>query len=774
MSRHFLITALRNIQKHKASTLLNIVGLAIGMAACILILMWARYEIEWDQFHENVDDIYLVATLHDHGSDISYGWGAPPAVAPALADEYPEVVAAARSTSSYGYTIQYGDVIIDQHRGSRFVDPEYLTMFSFEFVSGDPETALDDVHSVVLTEKVAQQLFGDEDPLGKTVTVEYDYAFRVTGVVREIPINSTLRFESLASIEFIRELSDRPDYIDTWYNCSFNHFVRMRPGTDVNAFNEKIAERIRESRPNSNITPFVYPFKNLNLYSVDGNGGFVETVILISLIAFLVLLIACINFMNMATAQAANRAREVGVRKVVGALRRELIRQFYFESMLQAVLATVLALVLVEQLLPMFRGLTTYPLFVDYTGDPVFWGCVLAITAVTGLISGSYPALVLSAFQPASVLKGSLAAGVRGAWFRRGLVIVQFTVTTVLVICTYIVYQQFQHMQNKSVGYDRQNLVRLKMDGALQPRYETLKIKLLEHTDILEVTKATHSLSGVYWNGVGWNWENKESDVNPMVTYMGVGDNWLETFGTEMTDGQFYSVGTEFNEREVLINESLAKMMGDESPVGKWIANTDDDEPESYIVRGVVKDFHFKPVYRPVEPIMIFHNADYSLWSAFIRVSGENVPETLAQRRVRGHVPVRPFPRRDPARFRHPRRLDFLPGIVRSGILHDGAALQGNRYSKSDGCVRIRNRHAVDQGIHPLGDDRQRHCVAGCVHFDAPVARTVHLPCGHRFRPVSRCNRCSADDRGHRGEFPRHTGGSDQSGGRHTVRVRRR
>jgi hypothetical protein len=393
-----LLSALRALQKHKGSALLNIVGLSIGMTACILILMWVRYEVEWDQYHEHIDELYLVATEHDHGTSVDYGWGSPPAVAPAFAAEYPEITAATRYTSNYGYMVQYGDEMIDQHRGSRFVDPEFLAMFSLEFISGDPETALDDVHSIVLTESVADQLFGDEDPLDKIVTVEYDHAFRVTAVVTDCPSNSMLRFESLAPIEFIRELSDNPEYIDTWYNCSFQSFLRLRPGTDSDAFNEKIAGRIKQSRPESNVTPFAYPYGDLNLYSVTGQGGYIETVVMISLIALLVLLIACINFMNMATAQAANRAREVGVRKVVGALRRELVGQFYFESMLQSFLAAVLALVLVEQLLPMFRELTTYPLRVDYTGDPAFWGGVAVIALATGFVSGSYPALVLSTF----------------------------------------------------------------------------------------------------------------------------------------------------------------------------------------------------------------------------------------------------------------------------------------------------------------------------------------------------------------------------------------
>jgi putative ABC transport system permease protein len=627
MCRHFLLSAFRSLQKHKGSAFLNIIGLSIGMASCILILMWARFEIGWDRFHKLTDELYLVATEHDHGTDIGYGWGSPPAVGPAFADQYPEVISATRFTQNYGYILQYGDVLVDQYRGSRFVDPEFLTLFTYPLISGDPETALRDPYSIVLTESLAGRLFGDEDPMGKTITVEYDFAFRVTGVIADPPVNTMLSFESLAPVEFLRELSDNPEYIDTWYNCSFRNYLRLQPGTDIDAFNKKIAGRIKESQPTSNVTPFVFPIRDLNMYSVSGEGGYINTIITVVTIALLVLLIACINFMNMATAQAANRAREVGVRKVVGALRRELVGQFYFESILQSVLAAILALVLVEQLLPMFRELTSYPLRVDYTGDPIFWGSVVAIALVTGLVSGSYPALVLSAFKPAVVLKGTFSAGAKGAWFRRVLVVIQFAVTSVLVICTYIVYQQFQHLQSAGVGYNRENLVRVKMDPELQPRYQAFSSALLEHPDIVEVTRATHSLAGVYWNGSNWEWEGKTTEVNPMVTFLGVGDNWLETYGIELAGGRFYRPGTGHNDREVVINETFADLIGGDTAIGKWIKNPFRDEPA--IVIGVVKDFRFKPVSRPMEPIILFYKPDYPQWSAFARISGENIPETV-------------------------------------------------------------------------------------------------------------------------------------------------
>jgi len=632
MFRNHLIIAVRNLIRNKVATLINIVGLSIGIACCILIMLWVRFEFSYDRFHENTDSLYLVATREQYGADRNISWQSPPALAPALLAAYPEVVNTTRYSPYSGHVLKYEDVEFTEslHRA----DAGFFTMFSFRFLSGDSATAFSDKYSIVLTESIARKFFGEEDALGKIMRMDYQHDLRVSGVVEDVPRNSTIRFEALVPFEFVGSLPGNENWLSTWYNYSFFTLAQLQPGVDHEALSQKIGGLPAQVDPESTLEPFLFPYRDLNLYSVSGSGGFITTLYSFSFIAGLVLLIACINFMNLATARAGGRAKEVGVRKVVGASHAELVTQFYVESLLQAFLALFLALVLAEQFLPRFQALVHWTeLDLDFFGDPLLALGALVITLITGLVSGSYPALVLSSFKPINVLRGSLRIGVRGSTFRRVLVVLQFAAAVVLIVHTSIVYRQFEFMQNKSLGYDRDNLVYFRMGETLKPSFDTFKSALLRDESVLSVTKANSPLSGIYTNGHGWDWEGHDPDINPLVTYLRVGVDCQDVFDIELADGRLFTEEDRGRDgSEVLINETFARFLGEGSALGKFIrqGNDDDDDVTILTVIGVVKDFHYKPVSRPIGPLLIQLDHQQALNFAFIRISDRDVPAALA------------------------------------------------------------------------------------------------------------------------------------------------
>jgi predicted permease len=639
MSRHYLKIAYRNLLRHRLFSIINVLGLAIGLAGCLLILLWIRYEFRWDGFHEKIDRIHIVCCTHQRGSDLEYSVGSPPAVGPAFAEEYPEVEYAARMGWGKSVILKHGEQEFRER--ARSVGRDFFRIFTFEFISGSPELALENPHSIVLSESTARKYFGDEQPLGKTMTLDYTYDVVVTGVIEDMPHASTIQLDLMIPIELEPTLSGNPTQLTTWYNCSFRTYLLLRADTDIAAFNEKIKDRIKQSHAESNTTPFVFPFGKLRLHSIRGRGGFIMVLRLFAMAALVVLLMACVNFMNMATARATSRAKEVGVRKVSGASRGQLVAQFYVESLLHALIAVFLALILVEWFLPTVRDLTGAELAIDYLRDGQFWVGALGLGLLAGLLSGSYPALVLSSFRPANVFRGVLSAGRGGLAFRRALVVAQFAMTTILIAYAATIYAQFNFLNDKPLGHDPRNLLHFRLEGELAERFDSLKAELLEHPGVMSVAEASHSLSGVYWNGGGWHWEGRSPDTDPLVTYLSVGDDWLETAGVELVDGRFFPErrraveGTGDPEHDValtdvLVNERFAEYIGGESAVGKWLTQpTDPDQPRLTII-GVVRDFHYRPVYESIGPMIMMHDVPNWARRAFVRIADREADGALA------------------------------------------------------------------------------------------------------------------------------------------------
>jgi putative ABC transport system permease protein len=639
MIKNYFRIAFRNIQRHKGYSFINIAGLALGIACCILIILWVKDEMATDTFHVKLDSLYLVRTIQHYGSEVTRGDGSVPALAPALKTEFPEVLNAGRISNGQGeHLLEYGDKQFKER--IQLADPEIFQLFTFPFARGNPKDAFDNPYVMVLSETMAHKIFGDEEPVGKILTLNKREEFRVVGVMKDIPHNSTIRFDIWAPLELTTKWW-RPNYLSTWYNLAFRSYVEMAENVDVPEFNEKIFGRIRQSNPGTNSEPFLYPLGKVYLES----WGRIGNIRIFSIIALVILVIACINFMNLSTARSAHRAQEVGLRKVVGAQRRQVMRQFFGESLIFTFISLGVALLIVRISLSFFRNLTAKPIPLKDFWDPVIILGILAVTITTGLLSGSYPALFLSSFQPVAVLKGKRGSGSKGALFRKSLVVLQFSLSVILIIGTVIIYNQVHLMKNKNLGFDREHLLYVPIEGKLLDNIPSLKNEFLQHPGIQSVTATSHSPTGVYNNGQDWDWEGRDPSVNPLVTYFGVDPDFLKTFKMELAQGETFRAGTGHTLSFVIINERFADIMGMPSVIGARLSQGN----MHLQVIGVVKDFHFTPVNREIGPAIIYYDPTYKSFQTyrylFVRLNPGDIPASIAhiEKTVKAFNPGFPF-----------------------------------------------------------------------------------------------------------------------------------
>jgi predicted permease len=609
------------------------------MACCILILLWAKDELATDRYHAKLDSLYTVHTITHYGGEASGASGSVPALAPALKSEYPEVLNAARINNGQGeFLLAYGDNLFREL--IQLADPEIFQMFTFPFVQGRPEDAFGDPYVLVLSERIAAKIFEGEKAVGKVLTVNNTEEFRVVGVMKNIPHNSSLQFDVWAPLELTNKWF-RPGYTGTWTNMAFRSYVEMAGGLDIKAFNEKIFNRIRRSNPANNSEPVLYRYGKVYLES----WGRMASVRVFSLIAFVILIIACINFMNLSTARSAHRAREVGLRKVVGASRQQVMRQFFGESLIFTFLSLGLALLIIRLFLPAFRNFTAKPLPTKDLLDPGIVLGILGVSLATGFLSGSYPALFLSSFRPVAVLKGGRVSGAAGGVFRKVMVVLQFSLSVVLIIGTVVIYNQVLFIKHKSLGFDKEHLLYVRLEGRLLDSIIPLKNEILRFPGVQSVTAASHSPTGIYNNGHDWDWDGRDPNVNPLVTYFGVDPDFLKTFKMELVEGESFRPATGHSMMSVMINECFAGIMGLPSVVGARLSQAD----RQLRVIGVVKDFHFTPISEEIGPVIIYYDPTYRSFQTyryvFVRLNPGPVPAALAhiEKAVNSFNPGFPF-----------------------------------------------------------------------------------------------------------------------------------
>jgi len=624
MIKNYLKVILRNIKKHKGYSFINITGLAIGMACCLLISSWVLDELNYDRFHENADHIYRIEENQYYSQGEYHVNLTPYPIAPALKEKIPGIRDATRYVWVGGGLYRHGENSFFEY-DVRAVDPSFFEIFTFPLVKGDKEKVFDSPYSLVLSEEMAEKYFGQADPLGKVITVNNKHEFTVTGVMKNIPHNSFLQFDMAVPYAFLEKIDATNDH---WGSNSIQTFVQLEEiVTDVQV-NEKIKDFIRTRVKESRTDLVLFPYTKIHLHGYFGferNPGAIQYVYIFSVIALFVLLIACINFMNLSTARSATRAKEVGMRKVVGAMKSHLIRQFYGESIMFSIIALVLAGIIVTLMLPAFSTFTAKDLSWTVSGVEAILIGLLGITLFTGLVAGSYPALFLSAFQPVKVLRGSLKSGAASSRFRKILVIVQFSLSVLLIIGTIVVYRQLNFMQEKRLGWDREHLVYVPLGRDIKKSYDVLKNELTKDSHVLSVTATSQLPSNIGSNSSGVDWDGKDPELTVLVGQNAVDFDFVETLRIEMAEGRSFS--REYandNGKTFIVNEEVAKIMGKDSVVGErfnfWgIEGT---------IIGVMKNFHFKPIRDKIEPLAL---RVLTQWTNYmlIRISPGNVSESL-------------------------------------------------------------------------------------------------------------------------------------------------
>jgi putative ABC transport system permease protein len=605
MIRNYLTVALRNLRKNKAYSLINITGLAIGMGCSILILLWVRDELGYDRFHANFDRIHRVyrdeaLTAPGSGSALT-----SPPMAGAFKKDFPEVRLATRFGTWQRRLVANGDRTFTETRYMH-ADPDFFEMFTFPFVQGDPRTALSEPYSIVLTESAAAKYFGADDPMGRTLTVDRGFDVVVTGIVKDPPPTSSLRFDLLSPFQLLLSRYIGDENGDNWGFNSFATLLLLAPGVQTAEFNTKLEGYLQRYAKDDTDRLAVQPLAAVHLRSTMGHDnlgtGGIKYVWIFSALALFILAIASINFMNLTTARSAKRAREVGLRKVVGARRPQLVRQFFAESVLMSLAALGLALILVELFLPPFNTLSGKLIATSWTANlPLLLGC-LGLAVATGLLSGIYPALFLSSFRPISVLKGTLRTASGGPIFRKALVVVQFTLSVFLITATAIIARQMTYMRTRDLGFDKERIIHLRLFGELNGKYAYIKGRLLQNPDVASVT-ASLALPTDIQNSPGTpEWEGKDPDARMEIKADFVDFDYIETFGIPMVEGRSFSreFATDADEA-YLVNEEAVRRMGLAAPaVGKRFSFWG---REGRIV-GVMKDAHFQSFRQKIEPLV--------------------------------------------------------------------------------------------------------------------------------------------------------------------------
>ena len=612
MHIYYLKIALRNILKKPGYAAINIIGLAIGMACSLLLLLWITHELSYDRFHKNAEAIYRVVQ-EVHFSDHTTTWAITQGqLGPHLKEDFPEVINYTRF-SVKEFLLTHEDKSFEET--VVLADGAMFAMFTLPLFSGDPAAALSSPSSIVLSKAAVEKYFGSTDPVGKIIVADHQYEFTVTGVLQPIPGNSIFHdAEFFIPFIFGRQLDGRKGHfpVDRWDSSSFHTMIQLAPGTSRQKFENKISSYLKnkptiEKDSRLRLQPFtrIHLFSNYEFDVATGHVD-IETIIFFTFVAVFILLIACINFMNLATARSTKRAREVGIRKISGALKTDITLQFLGEAVLNAFISLLIALVIIEVMLPVFNQLTDKHLSLNLLANYKIVLGLLVITLVTGLISGSYPALALASLQPLTVFRGGLQLGPRGAMLRKILITFTFVFAIAMIICTITLYSQLKYMQTKNLGYQKEDMVVIKIQGDLLREFESVKKDLLANADILALT-ASSGVPGVWGHRFShsiWQWPGKKPDEEILMRVEFVHDNYFKAFGMKIIKGDNFSINGETDlKKTVILNETAVKALRLQAPIGMQISSGHD----KFTIVGVVKDYHIRSLHQKIDPLILFY-----------------------------------------------------------------------------------------------------------------------------------------------------------------------
>jgi len=622
MIKNYLRMAWRNIVKNKVSSVINIGGLSVGLATAIVIMLVIVNELSYDKSNTNLADLRLLMKNQNMNGDIITGRQTAGPLAASVRSEIPEAKFVARVSQAGSELLRNGDKSI--YFNGIYADPDFFRMMTFPAIEGNPVVALSEPGSIVITESTARKLFGSEDAIGKMLVHNNLHALKVAAVIRDIPLNSSNKFEMALSFKLLEQENN---WVSRWDNNRIQTWAQLQPNINTVAFDEKLTKLILQKFDEKNVKLFAYPFADLRLYgnfkNGKPNGGNIYIILLLSVFGLFVLLIACVNFMNLATARSEQRAKEVGVRKVLGASRRIVILQFMTEAILMSFIALILGVLLSYLALPGFMQLSGNHFAPDYSNLKI-WSLLIMLGLITGIIAGSYPALYLSRFQPVKVLKGIMLKGTGGGMLRKGLVTFQFIVSIFLIISTIVFFKQIDHLEKRPIGYNSDNLIEIPARSELQSKFSIVKNELLKIPGVINISAGNDNLIrfGGAFNGL--DWPGKTEDQDFFITSTNVQYDWIKTVGLTLSEGRDFSVEYGADSLSCLINEAAARRMGLKAPViGTKLGNN--------TVIGVVKDFVFNNPSSNVEPMIIFLNTG-SINHFFVRIANnENWKNCTAQ-----------------------------------------------------------------------------------------------------------------------------------------------
>jgi len=627
MLKHYLLLIYRNIVRNKSYFFINLIGLSAGLVCTLLIYLWVRDELRMDKFHEKEERLFQVMENQKYSDKLMTTTSTPGLLAETLKEEIPEVEYAATTTWIDPFTLSIKENNVKAK--GYYVGSDYFNIFSYNLLQGNADQVLKDKLSIVISRDLAVKLFGtDEGVIGKMVEFQHQESFQVSGVFAGTPPNSSLQFDFVLSYE---RFKDDNKWVTEWGNNGPSTYVILREGSDAGAVSEKIRDFVKaRNDDDSNVTLFLKPFSERYLYGRYENGmvtgGRIEYVRLFSIIAIFILIIACINFMNLSTARASRKAKEVGIKKALGAQRQSLIFQYLSESLVTSFLALVVAWIIVWLVLPQFNLITEKRITLSFQ-DVELIASFSGITLFTGLIAGSYPAFYLSGFKPAAVLKGEVKGSLGELWARKGLVVFQFFLSVILIVSVLVIYNQIDFVQSKNLGYTKEHLIQVPIEGKVEKNVKTFIDEIKKIPGVVSVSSMGHSMLGRNNNTSGLEWEGKNKEEDDILFENISADyNLIETLGIQLTEGRTFSDEFGADTTKIIFNEAGIRVMNLNDPIGKTIKLWDEYNLE---IIGVVKDFNFQSMHEVVNPLF-FRLAPKNVWNLVIRLEAGKEKETLA------------------------------------------------------------------------------------------------------------------------------------------------
>ena len=633
MIKNYIKTAWRNIRNNKFYSVINIVGLTVGLVVGLFILLWVQDELSFDKFNTKAPNIYKIGIRGGSGPTEQIFSAIIAPVATSAKNELPEVKDAVRVKDFGSTTFKYQYKIFNEN--GAFTDPSFFSVFNFSLIEGDAQKPFLDNNSIIITKTVAQKYFGNEDPLGKVLSiVDQPQLFKVTGVINDPPNNSSIKFDVFLPLSYLNQMAyvkNSTRYNGTgriasmdvdWISFNYDTYLLLKPNTNIAKLQKSLQKIHERNKPDDAPVPYIaQPLLNIHLYKADGSDGGIKTVNTFAIVAILILIIACINYVNLSTARSMLRAKEVSMRKIIGAGKAQLFFQFMAETTLMFLIATILAIGLMYALLPYYNQFSGKQLALNLSNYHI-WLCIVITLIITLAASSIYPAILLSSFEPLKALKGRLTAGMGNASFRRMLVITQFSASIVLIISTFIIGKQLKYIRDKDLGFNKENVISLSMHG-IMPHYDAVKNELLKQPGIIAVTRSSGNIID-YNNWTGDNdWDGKPANSNLLFHPMEIDKDFISFFKIRMLQGNAFT-GAIADSNHLIVNETAVEAMNMHEPIGKRLRI----QTVKGTIIGVVKDFHFSSMRKKIEPAVFMYNTSNG-WDMYIKTTGGDAQKAI-------------------------------------------------------------------------------------------------------------------------------------------------